>query len=78
MLVPAPGTPFDTPNRTVDLQTRILSEIERRGFNFFVLMVENYRSGLVWKYFMRAAEVRKAMIEAGVRDVDKQDRRPMT
>jgi hypothetical protein len=36
-----------------------------------VVMIENYRSGLVWEYFMRAPEVRKSMATAGFRDVGK-------
>ena len=34
-----------------------------------LVMAENYRSGLIWKHFMRNAEVRDAMTRAGFRSV---------
>jgi hypothetical protein len=33
-----------------------------------LLMAENMRSGFVWRYFMRAPEVNRAMVRAGFQD----------
>lgn len=41
-----------------------------------LMMAENLRSGFVWKYFMRAPEVRRAMTAAGF--VPHDDREPFT
>jgi hypothetical protein len=41
-------------------------QVETRIFTAFVVMIENYRSGLAWKLFMSNAEIKPALDGIGI------------